>query len=87
MDCFANEAAIELFRYDAMTEACMFKFMKGHIEYLAQHLQPVKCIVKGQNVLPTAGKGFIADNQSENEEWMIKLQQAMFQLDAYEKLR
>ena len=28
----------------------MFIFLKGHIEYLAQHLQPAKCIPKEQNV-------------------------------------
>ena len=36
----------------------MFRFLKGHIEYLAQHLQPAKCIPKEQNVgmKPTPGK-------------------------------
>ena len=76
MDCFANEAVKELKGH-----------IKGHIEYQAQHLQPVKFIAKEQNVLPTPGKGFTADNLSENKELMIKLQQAMIQLDAYEKIR
>ena len=36
----------------------MFGFLKGHIEYLAQHLQPAKCIPKEQNVgmRPIPGK-------------------------------
>ena len=34
-----------------MTRTCMVKFLKGHIEYLAQHLQAAKCIVKEQNVI------------------------------------
>ena len=36
----------------------MFRFKKGHIEDLAQHLQPAKCIPKEQNVemKPTPGK-------------------------------
>ena len=36
----------------------MFRFLKGHIEYLAHQLQPAKCIPKEQNVImkPTPGK-------------------------------
>ena len=36
----------------------MFGLLKGHIEYLTQHLQPAKCIPKEQSVTkkPTAGK-------------------------------
>ena len=44
-----------------MTRTCMFQFLKGHIEYLAQRLQPAKCIAKEQNVImkPTSGKELI----------------------------
>ena len=36
----------------------MFRFLKAHIEYLAQHLQPAKCIPKEQNMImkPTPRK-------------------------------
>ena len=33
-----------------MTRTCIFKFLKGHIEYLSQRLQPAKCKDKEQNV-------------------------------------
>ena len=44
----------------------MFKFLKGQIEYLAQHLQPAKCIPKEQNVdmKPTPGKVWTYRRQS-----------------------
>ena len=44
----------------------MFRFLKGHIEYLAQHLQPAKCIAKEQNVdmKPTPGKVWAYRRQS-----------------------
>ena len=44
----------------------MFRFLKGHIEYLAQHLQPAKCIPKEQNVdmKPTTGKVWTCRRQS-----------------------
>ena len=44
----------------------MFRFLKGHIEYLAQHLQPEKCIPKEQNVdmKPTLGKVWAYRRQS-----------------------
>ena len=57
-----------------MTRMCMFKFLKGHIEYLAQHL-----------LLEMYGS--TADSRSANKELIVKVQQAMSQLDAYEKLR
>ena len=49
-----------------MTGMCMFKFLKGHIEYLAQNLQPAKCIAKEQNVImkPTSEKVWIYRRQS-----------------------
>ena len=49
-----------------MTRICMSKFLKGHIEYLAQRLQPAKCIAKEQNVTmkPTPGKVWIYRRQS-----------------------
>ena len=68
----------------------MFGFLKGHIEYLAQHLQPAKCIPKEQNVdmKPTPEKyGPTGVSRLENKEFMIKVPQAMSQLCAYEKLR
>ena len=68
----------------------MFRFLKGHIKYLAQHLQPAKCIPKEQNVdmKPTPEMyGPTADSWSENKEFMIKVPQAMSQLYAYERLR
>ena len=36
----------------------MLRLLKGHIEYLVQHLQPAKFILKEQNVdrKPTPGK-------------------------------
>ena len=34
-----------------MTRMCMFKFLEGHIEYLAQRLQPAICIVEEQSVI------------------------------------
>ena len=50
---FACKAVKEKFRChsDAMTKTCMLKSLKGHIQYLAQHLQPAKCIAKEQNVI------------------------------------
>ena len=44
----------------------MVRFLKGHIEYLAQHLQPAKCIPKEQNVIikPTPGKVWTYHRQS-----------------------
>ena len=44
----------------------MFRFLKDHIEYLAQHLQPAKCIPKEQNVIkkPTPGKVWTYRRQS-----------------------
>ena len=44
----------------------MFRFLKGHIEYLAQHLQPAKCIPKEQNVdmKPTPRKVWAYRQQS-----------------------
>ena len=44
----------------------MFRFLKGHIEYLAQHLQPAKCIAKEQNLdmKPTPGKVWAYRQQS-----------------------
>ena len=49
-----------------MIRTCMFKFLKGHIEYLAKRLQPAKCIAKEQNVImkPTPGKVWIYRQQS-----------------------
>ena len=49
-----------------MTRTCMVKFLKGHIEYLAQRLQPAKCIAKEQNVImkPTPEKVWIYHRQS-----------------------
>ena len=48
----------------------MFRFPKGHIEYLAQHLQPAKCIPKEQNVdmKPTPGKVWAYRRQSVRKE-------------------
>ena len=34
-----------------MIRTCMFKFRKGHIEYIVQRLQPAKCIAKEQHVI------------------------------------
>ena len=68
----------------------MLRFLKGHIEYLTQHLQPAKCIPKEQNVIkkPTPGKyGPTADSRSENKEFVIRVQKTMPQLYACEKLR
>ena len=44
----------------------MFRFLKGHIEYLVQHLQPGKCIPKEQNLhmKPTPGKVWAYRRQS-----------------------
>ena len=44
----------------------MFRFKKGHIEDLAQHLQPAKCILKEQNIemKPTPGKVLTYRRQS-----------------------
>ena len=52
-----------------MTRTCMFKFLKGNIEYLAQRLQPAKCIAKEQNMLlkPTPGKVWIYRRQSDRK--------------------
>ena len=63
---FANKAVKEKIHYDDMTRTCMFKFLKGYIEYLAQRLQLAKCIVKDQNVImkPTPGKLRIYRRQS-----------------------
>ena len=49
-----------------MTRTCKSKFIKCQIEYLAQHLQPAKCIAKEQNVImkPTTGKVWIYRRQS-----------------------
>ena len=72
-----------------MTRMCMSKFLNCQIECLAQHLQPAKCIAKEQNVImkPTQERyGSTADRRSEKKEFMIKVPQAMFQFDAYEKL-
>ena len=68
----------------------MFRFLKGHIEYLTQHLQPAKCIPKEQNViknLPPGKYGPTADSRSENKEFVIRAQQAMSQLYAGETLQ
>ena len=64
----------------------MFRFLKGHIEYLAQQLQPAKCVPKEQNVdmKPSPGKSL---NLLPNKELVIKVPQAMSQLYAYEKFR
>ena len=44
----------------------MFRFLKGHIEYLAQHLQSAKYIPKEQNVdmKPIPGKVWAYRRQS-----------------------
>ena len=87
---FANKAVKEKYCYDAMTRTCMFKFLKGHIEYLTQRLQPAKCIAKEQNVImkrPPENYGSTADSRSENKELMIKISQAKSRHDACEKLR
>ena len=44
----------------------MFRFLKGNIDYLTQHLQPAKCIPKEQNVnkKPTLGKVWTYRRQS-----------------------
>ena len=73
-----------------MTRTFMFKLLKGHIGYLAQRLQPAKCVAKEQNVImkPTPEKyGSTDDSRPGHKELMIKIPQAMSQLDAYEKLR
>ena len=59
------------------------------MEYLAQHLQPAKCIAKEQNVIMkhTPEKyGSTADSWSENKELIIPKPQASSQLDAEEKI-
>ena len=52
-----------------MTRTCMFKFQKGHIEYLVKRLQPAKCIAKEQNVImkPIPGKVRIYRRQSDRK--------------------
>ena len=68
-----------------MTRTCMFKFLKGHIEYLAQRLQHAKCIAKEENVImkPTPGKVWIYHRQSVGKKnLMIHNPPASSQLDA-----
>ena len=56
---------------------CIFKFLKGHVDHLAKHLQPANCIAKEQNViinLPYPGKvWFYRRQRSENEEFVFKV--------------
>ena len=49
-----------------MIRTRMFKFLRGHIEYMAQRFQPAKCIAKEQNVImkPTPSKVWIYRRQS-----------------------
>ena len=54
----------------------MFRFLKGHIEYLTQHLQPAKCIPKEQNVIKNLPPGKYAVGQK-IKEFVISVQQAM----------
>ena len=68
-----------------MVRTRMFKFLEGHIEYLAQRLQPAKCIAKEKKRDP-AKYGSTADSRLENNELMIINVQASSQLDAYEKV-
>ena len=44
----------------------MFRFLKGHIEHLAKHLQPAKSMPKEQNVdmKPNPGKVWTYCGQS-----------------------
>ena len=59
---FCGEKAVnERFYYDIMIRMCMFEFLKCITKNLAKHLQPAKCIAKGENLIlkPFPGKVWI----------------------------